>query len=155
MPQNLTCNFHFALLFKSLFTAFLHQVPTQLPSLFQVLILCFLLSTLSLHFPTRILHWPAVTSALPQPLNHIFISFLSLLHYFKMSCISFPKLLSKKLLYAATIKKSSLFKQVLQFLNLWREVGKSREMPLGFKHCPSTAPKSTFYAHRFDGQMKC
>lgn len=91
MPQNLTSNFHFALLFTSLFIALLHQVPTQVLSLFQVLILCFLLSTLSPCFPTHSLHSPAVTSALPQPLNRIFLSILSLLHYYKMSCISFPK----------------------------------------------------------------
>lgn len=91
MPENLTPNYHFALLFTSIFIALLHQVPTQLLSLFQVLILCFLLSTLSPCFPTLTLHCPAVTSALPQPLIHILLSILSLFHYHKMPCISFPK----------------------------------------------------------------
>lgn len=74
-----------------LFIALLHQVPTQLLFLFQVLILCFRFSILSPRFPTLKFHCPAVTSALPQPLNHIFLSILSLLYYYKMSCISFPK----------------------------------------------------------------
>lgn len=131
MPKNLTPNFHFALLLTSLFTALLPQVPAQLLSLFQVLILCFLLSTLSPCFPTQILHCPAVTSALPQPLIHILVSTLSLFHYHKMSCILLSQaLLSKKPLYPATIKKSSLFNQVLQLLNPGERLEKAEEHSL-------------------------
>lgn len=121
--QNLTPSFHLTLLFTSPFIALLHQVPTQLLSLFQVLIVS---CSPPYHFPTHILHCPAVTSVFPQPLIRILPSILSLLHYHKMSSISFPKCcFLRNYFILLQLKKSSLFNQVLQFLNLWREAGKS------------------------------
>lgn len=107
MSQNLTASFVFALLFTSLSIALLHQVPTQLLSLFQVLILCILLSTLSPHFSTHILHcyWCCYFSLSTTSYQYSsFYSFTPLLSHNVLYLLS-QALLSKKLLYPATIKK--------------------------------------------------
>lgn len=137
-PQS-SLNFHFTLLFASLFIALLYQVVTQLRSLFQVLILHVSCSP-PYYLPTRIFHRPAVISVLPQPLIHILFSILSFLHYHKMSCFPFPKCFCARNPFTLTQWKkqgkkknqSLLFKWVLQLLNLWRRVGESRGVLFGF-----------------------
>lgn len=91
--------------------------------------------------------FPALHLITPLSHSHPSLLLLLLLQPFHLTIFFFPffhslsqnalyllsrVLLSKKLLYPATIKKASLFKQVLQFLNLWREAGKSWGTPLGF-----------------------
>lgn len=131
-PQNLTPNFHFALFFTSLHcftssgsdsTAFSFSSSHPLFP--------------ALHFITPLSHshpslsccyFSCSTTSYPYSSFHSFTPSLAQ----NVPYLFSQTLLSKKLLYHATIKKTSLFKQVLQLLNLWREAAKSWGTLCGF-----------------------